>query len=264
MLVLKWSPDCVNSYLPAIKIPKIWRRALVVTILKPNNPPGDPKCYQPISLMCLPLQDPQASYLRPCQVHHRPTSPKGASWFLTWEINRRSSHFVDSRHRGELFGKKEGQWCVCWPHSSLWYCAVSPVSFCVCCQTGTWSKWSWSSSQTAASPLPLGEEHTAGYDASQQPMILCGLTSKLLCLLPDRHMVKMIMELVTNCSFTLTTGRGTHSRLRCLKNGVPQGSVLAPFYITSTPTACRHQCHRNMLMQMILLLCILAGRRRGS
>ena len=41
-------------------------------------------------------------------------------------------------------------------------------------------------------------------------------------------MVKMIMELVRNRRFTLTTGDSKQSRLRHLKNGVPQGSVLAP------------------------------------
>ena len=55
-----------------------------------------------------------------------------------------------------------------------------------------------------------------------------GLTCKLLRLLPDKHMVKMIMELVRNRSFTLTTDDSKQSRLRCLKNGVPQESVLAP------------------------------------
>ena len=44
----------------------------------------------------------------------------------------------------------------------------------------------------------------------------------------DRHMVSMIMELVRNRRFTLTTGIEKQSRLRRLKNGVPQGSVLAP------------------------------------
>ena len=38
----------------------------------------------------------------------------------------------------------------------------------------------------------------------------------------------MIMELVRNRSFTLTTGDSKQTRLRRLKNGVPQGSVLAP------------------------------------
>ena len=41
-------------------------------------------------------------------------------------------------------------------------------------------------------------------------------------------MVRMIMELVRNRSFTLTNGDSKQSRLRRLKNGVPQGSVLAP------------------------------------
>ena len=38
----------------------------------------------------------------------------------------------------------------------------------------------------------------------------------------------MIMELVQNRSFTLTTGDSKQNRLRRLKNGVPQGSVLVP------------------------------------
>ena len=41
-------------------------------------------------------------------------------------------------------------------------------------------------------------------------------------------MVRMIMELVRNRSFTLTTGDSNQSRLRRLKNGVPQGLVLVP------------------------------------
>jgi len=38
-----------------------------------------------------------------------------------------------------------------------------------------------------------------------------GLTCKLLRLLRDRHMVRMIMEMVANRSFTLTTGNGKRS-----------------------------------------------------
>ena len=55
------------------------------------------------------------------------------------------------------------------------------------------------------------------------------LTCKLLHLLSDKYIVKMIMENVTNCSFTLTTGSGTCSRLRCLKNGGPQVSISQKF-----------------------------------
>ena len=65
---------------------------------------------------------------------------------------------------------------------------------------------------------------TAAYDTVWHR----GLTCKLLRLIPDKHMVRMIIELVRNRSFTLITSDSKQSRLRRLKNGVPQGSVLAP------------------------------------
>ena len=61
---------------------------------------------------------------------------------------------------------------------------------------------------------------TAAYDTVWHR----GLTCKLLRLLLDKHMVKMIMELVRNRSFTLIIGDSKRSTLRRLKNGVPQGS----------------------------------------
>ena len=68
-------------------------------------------------------------------------------------------------------------------------------------------------------------DFTAAYDT----VLHRGLTCKLLRLLvlPDGHMVRMIMEMVGNRSFTLTNGNGKRNRLRRLKNGVSQGSVLA-------------------------------------
>ena len=53
---------------------------------------------------------------------------------------------------------------------------------------------------------------TAAYDTVWH----CGLTCKLLRLLADKHMVRMIMELVRNRSFTLTIGDSKQSRLRRL------------------------------------------------
>ena len=43
--------------------------------------------------------------------------------------------------------------------------------------------------------------------------------------IPDKHMVRFIKDML---SFQLHTSNGQHSTIRKLKNGVPQGSVLAP------------------------------------
>ena len=89
---------------------------------------------------------------------------------------------------------------------------------------------------------------TAAYDTVWH----CGLTCKLLRLLLDKHMVRMIMELVWNRSFTLTTGDSKQSRLRRLKNDIPQGSVLAPLlfniYVYNLPsTVSRRYAYANDL-----------------
>ena len=57
---------------------------------------------------------------------------------------------------------------------------------------------------------------------------LRGLHMKLLETIPDKHLVGFIMELLSNRSFRLHTSNGQSSRVRRLRNGVPQGSVLAP------------------------------------
>ena len=51
-----WLCDFLSSCLRRLKIPKIWRRALVVAIPKPAKPVGDPKSYRPISLLCVPYK----------------------------------------------------------------------------------------------------------------------------------------------------------------------------------------------------------------
>jgi len=53
-LALKsWFCDFLNFCMRQLKITKIWRRALVVAIPKPEKPLGDPKSYRPISLLCV-------------------------------------------------------------------------------------------------------------------------------------------------------------------------------------------------------------------
>ena len=64
-----------------------------------------------------------------------------------------------------------------------------------------------------------------------------GVTCKLLQLLPDRHKVRMIMELVGNRNITLLLVANKRNSLRRLKNGIPHGSVLVLLGATTLRTA---------------------------
>ena len=51
-----WLCGFLSSCLHHLKLPKIWRRALVVAIPKPMKRVEDPKSYRPISLLCVPYK----------------------------------------------------------------------------------------------------------------------------------------------------------------------------------------------------------------
>ena len=78
-------------------------------------------------------------------------------------------------------------------------------------------------------------ELTAAYDTLSHRC----LTWNLLQLLPVSRMVRMIMELVGNRSFTLITGNSKRSRLRRLKNGVVLDLSWNSFSTTSTFQNCK-------------------------
>ena len=175
-----WLREFLSSCMRQLKIPKIWRRALIVAIPKPMKPIGDPKSYRPISLLCVPYK------------------------ILERLIYTRVEPIVDPLLPREQAGFRRGRSTV--DQVTLLTQNIED---------------SFSAKQKAGAVFV---DLTAAYDTVWHRGLVC----KLLRLLPDKHMVKMIMELVQNRSFTLTTGDGKRSRLRRLKNGVPQGSVLAP------------------------------------
>ena len=77
---------------------------------------------------------------------------------------------------------------------------------------------------------------TALYDT----VWLRGLYMKLLETILDKHIVEFIMEMLSICSFQLHTSSSQCSRLRHIKNCVPQSSVLEPLlfniYIYDLPS----------------------------
>ena len=178
-----WLCDFLSSCLCLLKIPKIWRRALVVAIPKPTKPVGYPKNYRPLSLLCVPYKILERLIYARLEPLVDPLLPKEQAGF------RRGKSTVDQ---------------------------VVPVIQNI--------EDSFDAKKKAGAVFI---NLTAAYDTIWHR----GLTCKMLRLLPDKHMVRMIMELVRNRSFTLTTGDSKQSRLRRLKNNVPQRSVLAPVVI---------------------------------
>ena len=59
------------------------------------------------------------------------------------------------------------------------------------------------------------------------------LSANCLRFLPDKHIVRIIMELARNQSLTLTTCNNNQSRLHHFKNDVPPGSILAALVFDS-------------------------------
>ena len=51
-----WQRGFLFSCLRPLKIPKIWKRALMVVIPKPSKPVEDPQTYRPISVLCVPYK----------------------------------------------------------------------------------------------------------------------------------------------------------------------------------------------------------------
>ena len=56
LIIKSWLRKFLSSCLFQLRISKIWKRLLVVAILKPNKPLNDAKSYRPISLLCIPYK----------------------------------------------------------------------------------------------------------------------------------------------------------------------------------------------------------------
>ena len=133
--------DFLTPCMRQLKTPKIWRRALVVPIHKPEKPLGDPKTYRPMSLLCVPFKmlekliyarvDPVIDPLLPReQVDFRHgSSTLDQVTLLTQDIEDSFS----LKRRTELCLSTSQQ------PTTLYCTAASPASCCNCCLIDTWS-----------------------------------------------------------------------------------------------------------------------------
>ena len=173
-----WLPSFLSFCLRHLKIPKVWRRALVVAITKPSKHVEDPLSYRLISLLCVPYKILKRLICNRLKPVVDPLLPKEQTEFR--HGNSTVDQVVLLTQNIEIFLRQKKAGAVF-------------------------------------------DDLTAAYDTVWHR----GLTCKLLRLLPDKHIVRMIMELVWNRNFTLTTGDSKPSRLQRFKNGLPQRLVLA-------------------------------------
>ena len=162
-------------------IPKVWRKAKTIAILKPGKNPQEPKNFRPISLLChtykllermilnrlLPIADEK---LIPEQAGFRP----GRS--CTGQILKLTQHIEDGFEKGMMTGA-------------------------------------------------IFVDLSAAYDTINHGKLL----HKLLEITKDSSLTKFTQTILSNRRFYVILN-GKRSKWRNQKNGLPQGSVLAPLF----------------------------------
>ena len=82
----KWLLSLFNSCVTLSQLPKIWRKARVIAILKPGKDPHEVKSYRPISLLCHLFKLFERLILnRLGPITEEQANPR-ASWLQTWKI----------------------------------------------------------------------------------------------------------------------------------------------------------------------------------
>ena len=109
-----WLRGFLSSCLHHLKIPKIWRRALVVAVPKPSKPVEDPRSYRPISLLCVPYK------------------------ILERLIYARVEPLIDPLLPREQAGFRRGRSTVDQVTLLTQSTVSSPASCCGFCRTSTW------------------------------------------------------------------------------------------------------------------------------
>ena len=167
--------DCATTF----NIPKIWRRARVVALLKPGKDPENKKSYRPISLLCILYK----LYERMIMARMYPT--------------------VEQQLSPDQAGFRPGRSC--------------------CSQILNLTQYIEDGFEDKQITGAVFVDLTAAYDTVNHRVLLL----KLAKVVHNARIVKIIQSLLTNRRFFVEMD-GKKSRYRKQKNGLPQGSVLAP------------------------------------
>ena len=198
-----WLRMFMTNCMSRMKIPKIWRRAKIIAILKPGKSPEEAGSYRPISLLSVCFK------------------------LVERLIYNRLLPVVDPQLPREQAGFRPGRSTV-----------EQVVKLTEDIETAFENR-----KKCGAVNVDL----SAAYDTVWHR----GLALKMLQLIPNKHMVQFIRELITNRSFKLYVGKYS-SKTYTIKNGVPQCSVLAPMLFNTCMTF-RKLHQQNTCMLMILL-----------
>ena len=176
---LQWLLKLFNTCIQKLKIPKLWRKARVVALLKPGKDPTIPKSYRPVSLLC--------------QLYK----------VMERMVLNRISGQLESEFIPEQAGFRPGK-----------SCCSQILNLTQHIEDGFEQK-----SITGVAFIDL----SAAYDTVNHRILL----RKLYEITKDFQLVNIIKTFLQNRRFYVTLQNKT-SRWRNQKNGLPQGSVLAP------------------------------------
>ena len=116
------SRDFLSSYMRQIKIPKIWRRALIVALPQPEKPLGDPKSYSLIFLLCVPFEILKGLIYARVEPVIDPLLPQEHAGFQHGRSTVDQVTLLTQDIEDSFSAKKICRSCVCRPHSNLRQC----------------------------------------------------------------------------------------------------------------------------------------------
>ena len=175
-----WVLALFNNCARTLQIPKLWRRAKVVALLKPGKDAEIPKSYRPISLLCILYK-----------------------LYERMIMARISPIIVDEKMSPDQAGFREGRSC--------------------CSQVLNLTQYIEDGFELGKITGTVFVDLTAAYDTVNHRLLLL----KVAKVIRNPNIVRIIQSLLSNRLFFVEMD-GRRSRWRKQKNGLPQGSVLAP------------------------------------